>query len=198
MHSPTTYFPLIVPEALMIEPTETETLENLEAYAKVLNNIALSSESDKDKVVDSPKNTSIGRLDEYRASHPASMILNWNKLPRTEPEGFYCLSARSRKIHESLKQKRRRIASQQIEKALNIAVNVSEKNPQLSENSARYAWRLSTKFNVRLGHYRLLFCRACKEFMVPLTGSRFRLSQKNRHVITITCLKCGYVYRKPF
>ncbi|MGI0091949.1 MAG: aminomethyl-transferring glycine dehydrogenase subunit GcvPB, partial [Nitrososphaerales archaeon] len=40
MHSPTTYFPLIVNEALMVEPTETEPLENLEAYAKALNKIS--------------------------------------------------------------------------------------------------------------------------------------------------------------
>ena len=82
MHSPTTYFPLIVPEALMIEPTETEPLENLEAYAAILNEIASRATTEKETIIDSPKNTSIGRLDEYRASHPASMVLNWNKLPK--------------------------------------------------------------------------------------------------------------------
>jgi glycine dehydrogenase subunit 2 len=80
MHSPTTYFPLIVAEALMVEPTETEPVENLEAYARVLNEIAALSRTDKDRILDSPKNTSIGRLDEYRASHPNTMILNWNKI----------------------------------------------------------------------------------------------------------------------
>ena len=84
MHSPTTYFPLIVPEALMIEPTETESLENLEAYADVLNEIALSSVTKKEIIIDSPHNTSIGKLDEYRASHPASMVLNWNKLSKQD------------------------------------------------------------------------------------------------------------------
>ncbi|HYB03688.1 MAG TPA: hypothetical protein VED17_04455, partial [Nitrososphaerales archaeon] len=82
MHSPTTYFPLIVPEAMMVEPTETEPLENLEAYAELLNNIATRAFTEKESIVDSPKNTSIGRLDEYRASHPATMVLNWNKLPK--------------------------------------------------------------------------------------------------------------------
>jgi glycine dehydrogenase subunit 2 len=80
MHSPTTYFPLIVQEALMIEPTETEPLENLEAYAKVLNEIAALSQTDKERVVSSPRNTAIGRLDEYRASHPSTMVLNWKKI----------------------------------------------------------------------------------------------------------------------
>ncbi len=83
MHSPTTYFPLIVPEALMVEPTETEPLENLEAYAKILNDIASLSVTEKESILDSPVNTSIGRLDEYRASHPATMMLNWNKLPKS-------------------------------------------------------------------------------------------------------------------
>lgn len=82
MHAPTTYFPLIVPEALMVEPTETEPLENLEAYAKILNDIASSSVTNKEFIIDSPHNASIGRLDEYRASHPASMVLNWNKISK--------------------------------------------------------------------------------------------------------------------
>lgn len=82
MHSPTTYFPLVVPEALMVEPTETEPLENLEAYARVLNEISMSAQTDKASVLDSPTATSIGRLDEYRASHPATMVLNWNRLPK--------------------------------------------------------------------------------------------------------------------
>ncbi|MFI5421569.1 MAG: aminomethyl-transferring glycine dehydrogenase subunit GcvPB, partial [Nitrososphaerales archaeon] len=84
MHSPTTYFPLIVSEALMIEPTETEPLENLEAYAKVLNEIAVQSATEKDRILASPKNTTIGKLDEYRASHPGTMILNWNNVRDSE------------------------------------------------------------------------------------------------------------------
>ncbi len=84
MHSPTTYFPLIVSEALMIEPTETETLENIEAYADVLNSIASSSEQEKEQIMASPHNTSVGRLDEYHASHPGSMILSWKELDQTE------------------------------------------------------------------------------------------------------------------
>ncbi|MDA4111125.1 MAG: aminomethyl-transferring glycine dehydrogenase subunit GcvPB [Thaumarchaeota archaeon] len=81
MHSPTIYFPLIVAEALMIEPTESEPLENLESYAQVLNEIAKLAAVEKESVLASPKNTSIGRLDEYKASHPNTMILNWNSVP---------------------------------------------------------------------------------------------------------------------
>ncbi len=86
MHSPTTYFPLIVPEALMAEPTETETMESLEAYASNVNRISkLASENPKD-ITDSPKNTSVGRLDEYRASYPSTMILNWNEIGKEMAE----------------------------------------------------------------------------------------------------------------
>jgi glycine dehydrogenase subunit 2 len=85
VHSPTTYFPLIVNEALMIEPTETEPIENLETYAKTLNGIANAAANSKQSVLESPHATSVRRLDEYRASHPSSMVLNWNKaLPKTK------------------------------------------------------------------------------------------------------------------
>ncbi len=84
MHSPTTYFPLIVNEALMIEPTETETLENLEAYAKTLNSISKKSNEDKDTVLASPHSTAIGKLDEVRASHPNTMILNWKGILKSQ------------------------------------------------------------------------------------------------------------------
>jgi glycine dehydrogenase subunit 2 len=80
-HSPTTYFPLIVHEALMIEPTETETLESLENYARVLNEIAKDAFGDREKILGAPHNTSIGKLDEQKGSHPRTMILNWNEIP---------------------------------------------------------------------------------------------------------------------
>ncbi|MGI0078396.1 MAG: aminomethyl-transferring glycine dehydrogenase subunit GcvPB [Nitrososphaerales archaeon] len=79
-HSPTTYFPLIVSEALMIEPTETEPVENLREYAEILNSIAMRAESSKTDLSSAPHNTAIGRLDEYKATHPSSMILNWKEL----------------------------------------------------------------------------------------------------------------------
>jgi glycine dehydrogenase subunit 2 len=78
IHSPTTYFPLIVPEALMIEPTETESLESIEMYGSTMNDISKLSLEKADEVHNAPKNTSIGRLDEYKASYPSSMVLNWN------------------------------------------------------------------------------------------------------------------------
>jgi glycine dehydrogenase subunit 2 len=67
-HSPTVYFPLIVPEALMIEPTETEPKETLDAFAAALNRLADRAASDPTSVHDAPKNTPLRRLDEVHAA----------------------------------------------------------------------------------------------------------------------------------
>ncbi len=63
-HAPTTYFPLIVDEALMIEPTETESLQTLEALAQALEKIAKSPEGAQE----APRTTPVGRVDEARAA----------------------------------------------------------------------------------------------------------------------------------
>ncbi len=70
LHAPTIYFPLIVEEALMIEFTDTETKENIDAYAKVLREIAERGKENPDEVKASPKNTSVRRLDLVKANHP--------------------------------------------------------------------------------------------------------------------------------
>lgn len=85
VHAPTTYFPLIVDEALMVEPTETEPFENLDRYAGILNGIASVARSDptsRSKIMQAPSNTSVGKLDEVKASHPATMALNWHKIAK--------------------------------------------------------------------------------------------------------------------
>lgn len=84
MHAPTTYFPLIVNEGLMIEPTETETLESIEAYGDTLNSIARNSLVEKDRVISAPHNASIGRLDEAKASHPNTIILSWKQVKSSQ------------------------------------------------------------------------------------------------------------------
>jgi len=68
VHPPTVYFPLIVHEALMVEPTETETIETLDAFADAMIAIARESESDKEKVLGAPHETVVGRLDEVLAA----------------------------------------------------------------------------------------------------------------------------------
>lgn len=67
-HAPTVYFPLIVSEALMIEPTETETMETLDNFADALIAIAGEAESDPEKVLAAPVTTPVRRLDEALAS----------------------------------------------------------------------------------------------------------------------------------
>jgi glycine dehydrogenase subunit 2 len=76
-HSPTVYFPLIVPEALMIEPTETEPKETLEAFAAALNRLADRAASDPTSVRDAPKNTPLRRLDEVHAARNPK--LKWQR-----------------------------------------------------------------------------------------------------------------------
>jgi glycine dehydrogenase subunit 2 len=71
-HAPTVYFPLIVPEALMIEPTETESRETLEAFAKALLEIAAE---DPQILHEAPLTTPISRPDEVKAAK--SPVLRW-------------------------------------------------------------------------------------------------------------------------
>ena len=67
-HPPTVYFPLTVPEALMIEPTETESKETLDEFIAAMIQIAELTESDPQQITSCPKTTVVGRLDETRAA----------------------------------------------------------------------------------------------------------------------------------
>ena len=75
MHPPTHYFPPIVPEALMIEPTETETKEELDRFIAAMKEIAIEARSSPEKLKEAPTATAIGRLDEVKASREP--ILTW-------------------------------------------------------------------------------------------------------------------------
>jgi glycine dehydrogenase subunit 2 len=67
-HPPTNYFPLIVPEALMIEPTETESKPTLDAFVAAMQAIAAEAHSDPELVKGAPHDTPVRRLDEVRAA----------------------------------------------------------------------------------------------------------------------------------
>lgn len=70
-HPPTIYFPLVVAEALMIEPTETESKETLDAFAEALLRIASEAKSDPELLRSAPVTQPVGRLDEVGAvKHP--------------------------------------------------------------------------------------------------------------------------------
>jgi len=75
LHPPTIYFPLIVKEALMIEPTESESKNDLDSYVNVLIKIA----DEKTEIVkNAPSNTPVGRVDEVGATKKP--VLTWNMI----------------------------------------------------------------------------------------------------------------------
>ncbi len=67
-HAPTTYFPLLIPECLLIEPTETEARQDLDAFANALAEIRDLARSDPDAVKAAPMTTPVRRLDDVRAA----------------------------------------------------------------------------------------------------------------------------------
>jgi len=81
-HAPTIYFPLIVEEAMMIEPTETESRETIEAFARGLLAIAEECRTNPDVVRSAPHTTVVSRLDEVTAARRPD--LHW---PTGEPAG---------------------------------------------------------------------------------------------------------------
>jgi len=86
-YAPTIYFPLIVKEALMIEFTETETIENIEKYAMVLKELSEKAYSDPDSLKKLPLNTSVGRIDNVKANHPKHLAPTW-RIYRMRREGL--------------------------------------------------------------------------------------------------------------
>lgn len=76
-HAPTIYFPLIVEEAIMIEPTETESLETLDGFADAMIEIAELAKRDPEKVKGAPYTMVVGRLDEVRAARQPD--LRWSR-----------------------------------------------------------------------------------------------------------------------
>ncbi|EHQ91519.1 aminomethyl-transferring glycine dehydrogenase subunit GcvPB [Desulfosporosinus youngiae] len=76
-HPPTIYFPIIVEEAMMIEPTETESIETLDEFAQVLIKISEEAQTDPDLVKNAPYTTLVTRLDEVGAVRKPN--LRWRK-----------------------------------------------------------------------------------------------------------------------
>jgi glycine dehydrogenase subunit 2 len=78
-HPPTIYFPLVVSGALMIEPTETETPETLDAFVEAMLAIAREAKENPEVVQTAPHSTPVSRLDEARAARKP--ILRWDSAP---------------------------------------------------------------------------------------------------------------------
>jgi glycine dehydrogenase subunit 2 len=67
VHPPTVYFPLVVDEAIMIEPTETETLDTLDTFVAAMAQVVAEAEEDPERVTQAPWTTPVRRLDDARA-----------------------------------------------------------------------------------------------------------------------------------
>ena len=85
-HPPTNYFPLIVPEALMIEPTETESKPTLDAFVAAMQAIAQEAQSDPALVKGAPHETPVRRLDEVKAAREL-VLTDRAKTPRRRLRG---------------------------------------------------------------------------------------------------------------
>jgi len=81
-HAPTIYFPLIVEEAFMVEPTESESKRELDNFYNVLSRVIEEAYSDPGKVKSAPHNTGVGRINEVKASHPKTMTPSWRVYTR--------------------------------------------------------------------------------------------------------------------
>ena len=76
-HPPTIYFPLIISEAIMIEPTESESLETLDSFIDVMKKIAIEGMENPELLRTAPHNTIVKRVDDSRAVKIP--ILTWKK-----------------------------------------------------------------------------------------------------------------------
>ena len=76
IHPPTIYFPLVVEEALMIEPTETESKETIDEFIEAMIDIANLAETDPGRLKNAPNNTPVSRPDETRAARELKLTCN--------------------------------------------------------------------------------------------------------------------------
>jgi glycine dehydrogenase subunit 2 len=74
-YAPTVYFPLVVPEAIMVEPTETESKATLDSFASAIKDIVAQAKTDPQGLRDEPKNLPVGRLDEVAAARRLNAYL---------------------------------------------------------------------------------------------------------------------------
>ena len=81
VHPPTVYFPLIVPEALMIEPTETESKDSLDAFVSVMISIYREAQENPEILKQAPCTAVVGRIDEVRAVK--TPLVRWQKSSKT-------------------------------------------------------------------------------------------------------------------
>ncbi|HEX2014255.1 MAG TPA: RNase P subunit [Nitrososphaera sp.] len=72
-----------------------------------------------------------------------------------------------------------------------------EKEGEIAANQALLARKIAMRYRLRLPYdIKQLFCKSCKQFVVPGRTARVRLGRSNAKAVRITCLMCGHVYRK--
>ena len=77
VHAPTTYFPLLVPECFLIEPTETESIDALDYFIESMVKIQEEAEHEADKVKGAPHTLPVRRLDDVKAAR--ELDIAWNR-----------------------------------------------------------------------------------------------------------------------
>ena len=96
-----------------------------------------------------------------------------------------------------MKKAHKDLALQRIEILVQNALETAKSDPKLAQKQTLLAKKISMKFRVRLPYQiRQLFCKKCKEFIIPGKTARVRVGRTNVKAVRITCLKCGHVYRK--
>jgi glycine dehydrogenase subunit 2 len=103
-YAPTVYFPLIVPEAVMIEPTETESKATLDAFADALREIVELARTDPEELHGEPRTLPVGRLDEVRAAR--NPVLRWQP-PGRQPAGGGANGGGARQAFDDASRRRR-------------------------------------------------------------------------------------------
>jgi glycine dehydrogenase subunit 2 len=78
VHAPTTYFPLLVPECLLVEPTETEAKEELDNFVEIMKRINHEAETQPEMVKQAPHTLPVRRLDDVRAAR--ELDLAWKSV----------------------------------------------------------------------------------------------------------------------
>ncbi|MEO2219928.1 MAG: RNase P subunit [Nitrosopumilus sp.] len=90
-----------------------------------------------------------------------------------------------------------KIAMERMQILIDSAITNARTDPELSQNQASIARRISTKYKIRMPyHLRMVFCKKCKSFIAPGINSRIRLGRTSVKSIRISCNLCGHTYRK--
>jgi len=89
------------------------------------------------------------------------------------------------------------IAKERVSILIANALKEAHANEKLANEQAYLAKKIAMRLRVRLDYeIRQLFCKKCKNFIIPGRNSRIRLGRTNTKSIRITCVKCGHTYRK--